>query len=65
MLYTKFGLCFFSTQTRPLFVFIKFEAGSEKNILELSNEVLLSVVKLNHANIKAAWVYSLRKLTNI
>ena len=55
----------FSTQPHPFFVFLQFEGGSEKNILELSNEVLLSETKLNHLNIKAMIVYLFVKKTNI
>ena len=46
----------FSTQPQPLFVFLQFEAGSDKNTLELSNEVLLGETKLNHVHTKATMV---------
>ena len=52
-------------EPQPLFVFLLFERGSEKNTLELSNEVLLSKTKLNHLNIKAMIIYLFVKKTNI
>ena len=45
---TSFASGAFSTQLHPLFVFLQFEADSDKNTLELSNEVLLSHTKLNY-----------------
>ena len=44
ILYTKLCLSLFSYATST-FVFLQIEAGSDKNILELSNEVLLSETK--------------------
>ena len=61
----SFVLASFSAQPQPLFVFLQFEAGSDINTLELSNEVLLSETKLNHVNTKATMVHSFVKKTNI
>ena len=52
-------------QPQPLFVFLQFEVGSDENILELSNKLLLTETKLNCVNIKATRVYSVVKKTNI
>ena len=49
----SFASASFSTQPQPSLVFLQFEVGSDKNILDLSNEVLLSEIKLNHGNTKA------------
>ena len=55
----------FSAQSQPRFAFPQFEPGSDKNKLELGNEILLSEIKLNHVNIKATRVYMLVKKINI
>ena len=52
-------------QPQPLFVFLQFEVGSDENILEFSNKLLLTETKLNRVNIKATRVYSVVKKTNI
>ena len=60
----KFCLGLFSYATST-FVLLQFETGSiENNILELSNEVLLSKTKLNHIDNKATRVYFFPKKTN-
>ena len=60
----SFASASFSIQPQLLFVLLQFEVGSDKNTLELSNEVLLSETKRNHVNTKATRVYSFLKNTN-
>ena len=52
-------------QPQRLFTFLQFEGVSDKNKPELSNEVLLSEIKLNHVNTKVTKVYSFMKKANI
>ena len=55
----------FSKQPQTVFAFTQFEAVSNKNTLELSNEVLLNETNQNHVNTKATRVYSFVKKINI
>ena len=61
----NFALVSLFTEPQSLFVFFQFEIGSDKNKLEMSNEVLLSETKLEHVITKASRVYSFVKRTNI